>query len=192
MHWSNWKSGYILFYSKEEFVMPKVLIMSDSHGLSNEVTQIKDRHKNEVDHLIHCGDSELGMDSIELDSFLKVGGNTDFDVSFPDEEELSADGLTFFVTHGHLHQVKSTLMPLSYRAEELGAQVICFGHTHIAGVENIDKKLFINPGSIRLPRGREEKTYAIISWSNLDNVTVDFYEVSGIKVDEYTFEEPFK
>ncbi len=37
----------------------KVLIMSDSHGLTHEISIIKERHKQDVTAMIHCGDSEL-------------------------------------------------------------------------------------------------------------------------------------
>ncbi|WP_449355644.1 metallophosphoesterase family protein [Virgibacillus natechei] len=165
--------------------MTKVLILSDSHGLRDEIIEIKERHQ--FKYMIHCGDSELDMDTMELDGFLKVGGNTDHDARFPEEQILTINGLTFFVTHGHLHDVKANLMTVGYRAEEAGAQVICFGHTHIAGAEQIGKQLFINPGSIRLPRNRIEKTYAIMKFDSIDEITVTFHTVDGEVVDELTY-----
>lgn len=165
--------------------MTKVLILSDSHGLTDEITEIKERHQ--LKHMIHCGDSELDMDASELDGFLKVGGNTDYDVRFPEEQKSTINGLTFFVTHGHLHNVKANLMTVGYRAQEVNAQVICFGHTHIAGVEQIGKQLFINPGSIRLPRNHPEKTYAIMEFDSANDITVTFYKVDGEVVNDLTY-----
>ncbi|WP_338079335.1 metallophosphoesterase [Aquibacillus halophilus] len=161
--------------------------MSDSHGLEKEVSMIKQRHINEVDQMIHCGDSELEMDSDELDHFMKVAGNCDMDTRFPNELDFVVDEIGFFVTHGHLFQVKSTLMPLSYRAEELGAHVICFGHSHIAGAEQSGNQLFINPGSIRLPRGRQEGTYAILSWESRKNILVEFFDINGELVNDLVY-----
>ena len=37
----------------------KVLIISDSHGLEDELETIAKRHEDEADLMIHCGDSEL-------------------------------------------------------------------------------------------------------------------------------------
>lgn len=162
--------------------------MSDSHGLSDEVKLIKERHQHEVDQLIHCGDSELNIDADELESFMKVAGNCDLDSRFPDELNFSVGELHFFVTHGHLFQVKSNLMPLSYRADELDANIVCFGHSHIAGAELVRNKLFINPGSIRLPRNRKEGTYAILSCENKTNITVDFFDIEGNKVSDLTYQ----
>lgn len=168
--------------------MPKVLIMSDSHGLTEEIVHIKERHKSEVDQMVHCGDSELDVDAPELDDFMKVGGNMDFDVRFPEETNFTIEDLTFLGVHGHLHNVKGSMMQLSYRAQELEAQIVCFGHTHVAGAEKIGDLLFINPGSIRLPRQRSVKTYAIVSWEKSDNVKVDFYDTKGEIVEEMSYQ----
>ncbi|RKQ37933.1 metallophosphoesterase [Oceanobacillus halophilus] len=165
--------------------MNQVLIVSDSHGLTEEINRIKRRHH--VNEMIHCGDSELDFDSDELSGFRKVAGNCDFDLKFPNEEVITIEGLTFFVTHGHLHNVKSNVMNLSYRAQEVGANVICFGHTHIAGAEQVDQQLFVNPGSIRLPRNRPEKTYAIMEWESSNEIIVNFYTAEGEKVHEMTY-----
>ncbi|MFC3040041.1 metallophosphoesterase family protein [Virgibacillus xinjiangensis] len=157
--------------------MTKVLILSDSHGLTKELKEIKKRHT--VDYMIHCGDSELEMDATELEGFYMVGGNMDMDHRFPDEQTVTIGGLTFFIAHGHLHNVKGNISTIAYRAEEEGAQVICFGHTHIAGAEKLGAQLLINPGSIRLPRNRQEKTYAIMEWNSKDDIKVNFYTETG-------------
>lgn len=156
--------------------MPKVLIVSDSHGLIEELQKIKQQH--EVDYYIHCGDSELEYSNPTMDRFIKVGGNCDFDSRYPNEEVKKFGDFTFFITHGHLHQVKQNLMTIGYRAEECGAQIICFGHTHIAGVEKRGDQIFINPGSIRLPRNRREKTYVLLElFPQTKQVDVKFYTI---------------
>ncbi|MFZ3576380.1 metallophosphoesterase [Virgibacillus sp. DJP39] len=165
--------------------MTKVLFMSDSHGLTKEINLIKSRES--VDLMIHCGDSELELDAEQLNGFVRVRGNCDFDSRLPDEQTISIGNLNFFITHGHLHQVKSGLSKLSYRAEELNATVIGFGHTHIAGAEKVGGQLFVNPGSIRLPKGIQEKTYAIMEWENADEVSIKFYTVEGSLVEQLTY-----
>ncbi|MEW9675442.1 metallophosphoesterase [Lentibacillus sp. L22] len=165
--------------------MPNILVVSDSHGLTNELTQIRERHH--ADFMIHCGDSELEMDAPELEGYVKVAGNCDSDSRFPNEQLIDADGVNVFVTHGHLYQVKMSLMNIAYRAQESNAQIVCFGHTHIAGAEKSGDQLFINPGSIRMPRKISECTYAIISWTAKDNVYVNFYNIDGEMVKELTY-----
>ncbi|EQB35796.1 hypothetical protein M948_12200 [Virgibacillus sp. CM-4] len=166
--------------------MAKVLILSDSHGLTDELDKIKARH--DVDYRIHCGDSELDLDEPPMAGFYTVMGNCDFDSRYPEEQMLSINGLTFFIVHGHLHQVKANLMHVSYRAEELGAQIICFGHTHLAGAVQQGDQLLINPGSIRLPRMRKEKTYAIMEWESKASISVEFFTADGKVIDDLQYE----
>ena len=40
----------------------KVLFVSDSHGLTAELEILVEKHQDEVDLFIHCGDSELAPD----------------------------------------------------------------------------------------------------------------------------------
>lgn len=155
----------------------KVLIVSDSHGDTNSLVKIKERHKEEVEAIIHCGDSELQLDHEALLNMHVVRGNCDF-APFPNEVVQNIGPFRFYITHGHLYSVKSTLMKLKYRAIESSANIVCFGHSHIAGAEMVDGILFINPGSIRLPRMRKEKTYVILKLAN-GQAKVDFYDENG-------------
>ena len=162
-----------------------VLIISDSHGLEEELQTIAKRHEAEVDLMIHCGDSELETRHPALEPYAVVKGNCDFAGDFKDALLLTAGSRKILVTHGHLHGIKQTLLNVYYRAEELGADVICFGHSHIAGSELMDGKLLITPGSIRLPRVRKEKTYAILNIDK-DNATVRYYDLDGREVESLT------
>ena len=139
----------------------KIVITSDSHGLRDELMELKELH-SDADLFIHCGDSELHKEDPAISGFHIVKGNCDYGNSFPEELVIAAGKDKIFVAHGHLHHVKINFMPLMYRAQETGANIVCFGHTHILGFEKIDNILFINPGSLRLPRGRKEKTYIVM------------------------------
>ncbi|GAB2552386.1 metallophosphoesterase family protein [Gracilibacillus alcaliphilus] len=173
--------------------MPKVLILSDSHGWTEEVIKIKDRHQHEVDAMIHCGDSELTHDSEELSGFQAVQGNMDFDAKLLEDIDFSVGPLHFFVTHGHLYNIKLSLMSVAYRGEEVGANVICFGHSHVAGAEKMDDQLFINPGSIRQPRSAHPGSYALLSATeDLQEVDVRFYTMSGQEIPGLAYQTSLK
>jgi len=163
--------------------MSKVLIVSDSHGLTKELIVIRERHLNEVDLMIHCGDSELSPDDQAISGYLTVMGNCDFGGGYPLETISEVGGRKFFITHGHRYSVKSTLMNLKYKAKEVNANIACFGHSHVLGAEVIDGVLFLNPGSIRLPRERFEKTYIILDLQN-EKIKMSVFEVSGQEVTE--------
>ncbi|SFB16647.1 MULTISPECIES: metallophosphoesterase [unclassified Bacillus (in: firmicutes)] len=161
----------------------KILILSDSHGDVESLAKIKNQYVHSVDMMIHCGDSELDAQSEVMEGFKAVRGNCDYDGRYPKETIEKCGGITFYATHGHLHSVKTTLMNLYYRAKEVEANVVCFGHSHILGVEMIEGILFINPGSILLPRKRIEKTYVLLEVEN-DKAIVKIFEVDGTELVE--------
>ncbi|GGA86089.1 metallophosphoesterase family protein [Ornithinibacillus halotolerans] len=165
--------------------MTKVVIMSDTHGLTNEINVIKMREQ--PDYIFHCGDSELQENSSELKGIYTVKGNCDFYGDFPNEMIKTINGLTFLVVHGHLHNVKMNLNNLAYYAEEVNAHIVCFGHSHIAGAEVARGKLFLNPGSVRQPRMRKEKTYAVVKWEDKEEIEVIYYTIEGEIVPELSF-----
>ncbi|WP_066063711.1 metallophosphoesterase family protein [Neobacillus soli] len=158
--------------------MSKVLIVSDSHGMTRELEVLRERHLQEVDLMIHCGDSQLMPDDKAMSGYLTVMGNCDFGGRFPLETISEISGRKFFITHGHRYSVKSTLMNLKYKAQEVNADIVCFGHSHILGAEVIEGTLFLNPGSIRLPRERPEKTYVILDLID-DKIKMSVFEANG-------------
>ena len=166
--------------------MSKVLVVSDSHGLTRELEIVKERHLNEVDLMIHCGDSELMSDDKAMNGYLGVMGNCDYG-GYPLETTTKISGWKFFITHGHRYSVKTSLMNLSYKAAEVGANIVCFGHSHILGAEVIGGTLFLNPGSIRMPRERMEKTYVILELL-ADKIKMSVYDISGRELEDLAYE----
>jgi putative phosphoesterase len=160
--------------------MSKVLVVSDSHGLTKELEALRERHIKDVDLMIHCGDSQLMPDQKAISGYLTVLGNCDFS-GFPMETTTEIAGKKIFITHGHRYSVKTSLMNLTYRAQEVDADIVCFGHSHILGAEVIDGRLFLNPGSIRLPRERFERTYVILELLD-EKVKMSVYEVNGREI----------
>jgi putative phosphoesterase len=156
----------------------KALIISDSHGLRDELIVIAERHMNDVNVMVHCGDSELEINAKELQDYKVVRGNCDFLGTFPEEVVHNLGEYKLFATHGHLYGIKQSLQSLYYRSQEVGAKIVCFGHSHIMGAELIEGVLFINPGSILLPRLRKEKTYAILEIVE-NQASVTFYTING-------------
>ncbi|MFJ7663885.1 metallophosphoesterase [Lysinibacillus sp. NPDC097162] len=154
----------------------QILVMSDTHGDSAVIDKVRSFYPN-VETLIHCGDSELPFSHEALNDMKKVRGNCDIDKAFPDEVIIEVEDVTLFVTHGHLFNVKTSILSLSYRAKEVDAQIACFGHSHVLGAEMIDDVLFINPGSLLKPRGRNEKSFAVI------DIQDDYFKVNFLTDD---------
>ncbi|MFP7299871.1 metallophosphoesterase family protein [Neobacillus niacini] len=166
--------------------MSKVLVVSDSHGLTRELEILRERHVHEVDLMIHCGDSQLMSDNKAISGYLTVMGNCDFG-GYPLETTTQIAGRKFFITHGHKYSVKTSLMNLKYKAEESGADIVCFGHSHVLGAEVIGSTLFLNPGSIRMPRERFEKTYVILNLLD-EKIKMSVFDISGQELKDLAFE----
>lgn len=167
--------------------MYRVLIVSDSHSMKDELNVIKKRHNADVN--IHCGDSELTKDSVFMQNFITVRGNCDWEVNFKQEEIIDHGGARFLVTHGHLFGVKMNLLQLRYRALEVGANIICYGHSHIVNAEKDGTCLFINPGSIRSPRFFQEPSYCVLEWESLEEVHIQFYHANGEPITHFPFKD---
>nr|WP_259544733.1 metallophosphoesterase [Heyndrickxia oleronia] len=161
----------------------KLLIVSDSHGLKKELGELKQRYEHQVDAMIHCGDSELMSNEDEVQGFLIVRGNCDFDKQYPLDIRKNINGNEIFITHGHHYNVKMTLMNLSYKAKEVHADFCVFGHSHILGAEMINGTLFLNPGSFLMPRGRRERTYALVQ-KEKNMITIQFFTDAHKELEE--------
>jgi uncharacterized protein len=164
----------------------RALIVSDSHGSISELKMLKEKYMNEVDVFFHCGDSELPPTSEEVQGYEIVKGNCDFGPGFPEDITKDVEGTRFYITHGHLYGVKTSLQNILYRAKEVEANIVCFGHSHIRGVEMIDNILFLNPGSILLPRLHKEETYALLESAN-GEINVRFLNAKQEEIDCATF-----
>lgn len=163
----------------------KILVISDTHYNTETMEQVIRRHVD-VDSVIHCGDSELDAAYFDGSSVQVVRGNCDFDTHFPEEVVITIENEKILVVHGHKQRVKTTLLPLIYRAQEVQATIVCFGHSHLLGAELNNGILFVNPGSLHMPRGREEKSYAIIEKSE-DACSVIFYTSEHVILEQVDF-----
>ena len=67
----------------------------------------------------------------------RVCGNCDREPVNPEVQQLTLDGVKFFLTHGHRYSVKYTLDALLNAAYFAGADMVLFGHTHRAVSETM-------------------------------------------------------
>jgi hypothetical protein len=146
----------------------RIGVMSDTHGhLATARRAIKDM--GNVDVLVHLGDyyHDAVLLSAELQrEIISVKGNCDFSSSIPAEQIIETEGLRIYATHGHQHGVKWDHDGIIEKARDLKADVVLFGHSHVAEIFADNGILFINPGSIGEPRGSDTPSYAIIEIRN--------------------------
>lgn len=143
----------------------KVLYISDNHGDAAILNRVAATFKNEVDVMLHCGDSNLPNTDPAMTPYQTVRGNTDWGLTYPRMITTTVVGVKLGVTHGDKDQVNTSLLPLSLRAQAAEVAVMGYGHTHQLAVTVDQGILLINPGSISQPRGeyRDLKgTFAIV------------------------------
>lgn len=163
----------------------KIIVMSDSHGDKETVKAVS---ALQADAVFHCGDSELSWDDPILHNIHIVKGNCDRDQRFPDSVIVEVGNRKIWMVHGHEHDCKRTMLPLYYGAQELGADIVLFGHSHSYAAELREGILFVNPGSTLLPRAGKQPTFAEIEWDgsyrilfkNMDLETIITAEMKNI------------
>ena len=135
----------------------KALIVSDTHGMDKNFYEVI-KKVGSFDMLIHAGDlqgSERDIENAVPGHAVKmVTGNNDFGSYLSSVEEFEFDGYQVLLTHGHRDGVYYGTDRLIYKAAEMGANIVIYGHTHMPSIE-YDQDLHIwavNPGSLTLPR----------------------------------------
>ncbi|WP_261810158.1 metallophosphoesterase [Levilactobacillus humaensis] len=131
--------------------MSQWLVVSDNHGDTAILSTLRDQLN--PDAIFHCGDSEMPASDPWFKDAYAVGGNMDFDAKFPLVLTPKVAGRQVLLTHGHHDEVKYDLTQLDLRAQAAQATIIFYGHTHRLAAEQVDGRLFVNPGSISQPRG---------------------------------------
>ncbi len=174
--------------------MKKLMIASDLHGDAVCVDKLLCRYKESgADRLLLLGDllyhgprNDLpcGYDPkavIELlnsvkNELLCVRGNCDTEVDamvldFPimaDYAYIAVDGVVMLATHGHKYNLEA-LPPLKK------GEILLHGHTHVSAAESFgESNIYINPGSVSIPKGGTPRGYAVY-----ENRTFTFFTLEG-------------
>ncbi len=110
-----------------------------------------------VDLILHAGDvtsKELFNRLGKVAPLIVVRGNADH-LLFPEEEIINIEGLKVGMVHGHQFLGLNAQM-LSYKALEMGVDILIFGHTHRYFYEDRifhgKRIILLNPGSPTFPR----------------------------------------
>jgi len=91
----------------------------------------------------------------------------------PDEIRTQINGKTLLMTHANPWAPKGHYLhsgdPLFERCDELDADYLILGHTHVPMVERFGRTLVINPGSLVF--SREPGAHGMLSYAVLDTST---------------------
>lgn len=98
------------------------------------------------------------------DKVLAVKGNCDAEVDemiseflLQENIQMKANGYNLFVSHGHKYNIEQ-LPPIG-----IDVDIMFYGHFHVNFIEEKNGIIFVNPGSISLPKQNTEHGYAIFN-----------------------------
>lgn len=173
----------------------KLLIASDIHGSSYFCQKLIDVYKSgDCQKLVLLGDilyhgprNDLPkqyapkevisqLNSIKED-ILCVRGNCDTEVDqmvldFPvlaDYAVIFDSNSTLYLSHGH----KTSELETKLRYKNI---LIC-GHTHVPTVKECDNYIYINPGSVSIPKENSPNSYIIY-----DDGVFDWYDLETLEI----------
>ena len=127
----------------------KILVFSDTHARLSPMA--KAVGKIEPDLVLHLGDHDKDAQKIAQDfphiPLRVVRGNCDMGLKSPVTDEFICDGKRIVMTHGHRYNVKMDYSALIRMGQAAKADLLLFGHTHIAYYEQLGDMHLLNPGS---------------------------------------------
>ena len=134
---------------RERCVAMKLIVFSDSHRELDHMRDVIDREK--PDYVFHLGDHDYDMATLEREypllPVVKVCGNCDGRTDTAQTAVVTLGKTRFFLCHGHTLGVKYDMTRAIYAALEQKADVLLYGHTHVAAAEQIRGLYVLNPGS---------------------------------------------
>lgn len=146
--------------------MKSIIVLSDTHGNRAETEKLYPVF-GECDYIIHLGDTSSDGARIRSafpDKTYLLNGNCDIPRLGTDELELEIEGVKIFACHGDRYSVKRGISSLAAKAEEVGAQIALYGHTHCAKEEICGGVTLFNPGT--LSRYSAQKSYLYLAVYN--------------------------
>lgn len=141
-------------------------VLSDTHRDRRAVERAFRLFQARGASLVFClGDlcEDVRDREIEFDmEVLCVAGNVDYSSPHPIQRVHEADGIRFFLTHGHTLNVIRSHRDLLEEAAAHHCQVALYGHTHVPFNSREKGILILNPGSAGQPRGGSRASCAVI------------------------------
>lgn len=156
----------------------EIIVASDTHGHSEYLEDLEKAYPH-ADLFLHCGDVE--DDPGQYPKWIFVRGNNDW-TSSPESQVVRIGNTRIYMCHSHRLSYYSREEQLVRLAKDHFCQIAVYGHTHIPAVQKLDGVLVVNPGSMLLPRGGHQASYARIVVENSGQM-----EAQIIYQDEWPF-----
>lgn len=179
----------------------KLMIASDLHGSGYYTKKLMDAFQAEgAEKLLLLGDllyhgprnplpEEYDCPTVAQqlnaikDSIIAIRGNCDCEVDqmvleFPvlsDYALVEVDGVSIYATHGHLWN-EAHLPPMA------PGTILLHGHTHVPACTDHGSYLYLNPGSVSIPKENSRHSYmtlegGLFQWKDLGGTVYQTYTV---------------
>ncbi len=149
----------------------KVIVTSDAHGNNEKLKKIAYENPD-ADLYLDAGDSCLRL--YEIEPFLSVRGNCDFHIKNNQRVDKVGD-ISIYTTHGNGLFFNDNA--LSQKAKEYACQIAVHGHTHVPKVTICNGIYILCPGSVSNPRSLYGKTYAIITFTSINDIDMRIIKI---------------
>ena len=180
----------------------KLMIASDIHSSARYCRELMDAYEKEkADRLLLLGDilyhgprndlpedyapkQVMAMLNEKKEEIFAVRGNCEAEVDqavleFPVLAEfalLPLESRMIYITHGHIFN-RNHLPPLKT------GDILLHGHTHVPACEESDGYIYMNPGSVSMPKNDTPRGYMILenktfTWKTLEGKEYRIYTVS--------------
>lgn len=178
----------------------KYLVVSDIHGSNYYTNKLKDIYSKESpDKLILLGDLyyhgprnslPIEYNPMEVsktlnslkDVILCTKGNCDAEVDemisdfkFENSIKLTLNDTKFFFSHGHKYNIDNV-------PEDVN--IVVYGHFHTGFIKEQNDILFVNAGSLSLPKNDTKHSYLII-----DDEKIHLKDIDGNLIEERTYKK---
>lgn len=178
----------------------KMMIASDIHGSAKYCRALLDAYDNEqAERLLLLGDIlyhgprndlpeeyapklVIAMLNERKNDIFAVRGNCEAEVDqmvleFPvlaDYALVTLSQRLIYVTHGHIYN-KEHVPPMKHR------DILLHGHTHIPACEEFNGFMYMNPGSVSIPKSGTPRGYILLenevfTWKTLDGKEYQSYD----------------
>ena len=151
--------------------MKRIGIISDTHGYLDTIDLALDATMDQhIDMWLHAGD--YGDDARYMQTRTDVpvyavrGNNDRVQPLEPKQQLIPLEDTYIYMTHGHEVSYCKRAQELIHIGNAMGARLIVCGHSHIHKEKLLGDTLFVNPGSIALPRDGSGGTFAIVTYAN--------------------------
>ncbi len=147
----------------------RIAVVSDTHTFIDKAVSAIKKLKD-IDLIIHLGDyvsdARRIKEQLNIEMICVRGNGDQSDADVEEDKLIEIENKKIFLTHGHNYGVYSTVNQIFFKGKQLNADVVLYGHTHIALMVEHEDILILNPGSPEEPRSGTKGSIGLLEVKN--------------------------